>query len=187
MAMTAIGRMAFGNVVEPKVDNFGNSRWGCGLVLSDADVKPLGDCVAQAIKARKEFDPRFKPTTSPIVQSMSKNEDGTKTPVEGEWLVRFDKPLERKGKDGSLYRQDPPMLWDSLGNVVNGKVKDVPWGSMIKVKFEFYGYDRGAAGVKFEINGIQIVELAETDDAPPPIDGGWVIEEDTTTELLANA
>ena len=75
MAMTAIGRMAFGNVVEAKVDNFGNSRWGCGLVLSDADVN-LEACVEQAIKARKEFDTRFKPTTSPIVPSMSKNEDG---------------------------------------------------------------------------------------------------------------
>ena len=189
MAMTAVGRMAFGNLIEAKPDNFGNTRWGCGLILSDADVAPLQKFEQLAIERRKEFDKKFVAQSSPIVPSEKKNEDGTKEAVPGEWLVRFSRKLERKAKDGTLYRQDPPQLWDSLGRLVNGKIKEVPWGSMVAVRFEYYAYNRGSMGVNFDLVGAQISELAVTEDAPPPIEGGWVVEDDMdpSSELLAQA
>ena len=60
----------------------------------------------------------------------------------------------------------------------------VGWGSMVKVQYEYYVYDRGNAGVKFELVGAQIIDLKQEESAPPPVEGGWVVD-DGPTDLLS--
>ena len=186
--LTVPGRMCFGSLVEPRVTDYG-SEWSCAIELTNEEAQPLVEAMMAAVDDAAARDPKWKPGKEylPYGVAKDKQEDGTLVDNPDKMLFRFKRKTEKKYR-GELTKQDPPILWDSLGRVVNGQVKEVGWGSIIKVQFEFYPYNMGNCGIATELQGIQIIELKERELAPPPVEGGWVVDsEDEVVSLMTDA
>lgn len=186
-ALTATARMAFGSLTEPRTNEYGSS-WNAALVLHEDECRQEMDLIQDLCNARGEKDPKFnkKNLNFPFKPSVETNEKGEKVESTDSYLFNFTRAVEKRSRTGEIIKQQPPIIWDSLGRVINPA--DLPngvgWGSMVKVQYEYYVYDRGNAGVKFELVGAQIIDLKQEESAPPPVEGGWVVD-DGPTDLLS--
>ena len=187
--LTVPGRMAFGSLVEPRVTDYG-SEWSLGLELTNEEAQPLIEAMLAAVDDAMARDPKWKTAkdyNKPWGPARDKQPDGTLVDNPDKVLIRIKRKTEKKYR-GELTKQDPPILWDSLGRVVNGQVKEVGWGSIIKVQFEFFPYSMGSCGIATDLQGVQIIELKERELAPPPVEGGWVVDsEDEVVTLMTDA
>lgn len=186
-ALTATARMAFGSLTEPRTNEYGSS-WNAALVLHESECQQEIGIVEKLITDRAARDPKFakKEVKLPYKPSMETQEDGSKIESKDSYLINFTRAVEKRSRTGEIIKSQPPIIWDSLGRVINPA--DLPngvgWGSMVKVQYEYYVYDRGNAGVKFELVGAQIIDLKQEESAPPPVEGGWVVD-DGPTDLLS--
>ena len=182
--LSPIGTMVFGNVVEARMNDYGNAEWGCGLRLTEQESSAMLKVVEEQLAERRKTDPKFPATNEglkfPFRAAKEKNEAGEW--VQGlttDLLWTINRKTVRKDRTGQEVKNSPPTIYDSNGTIVTD-MPEVGFGSKIKVVYDAYIYNRpGNAGVKFELIGIQVVELKE---AAAPIEipaiegGGWVAE-----------
>lgn len=189
--LTPIGRHVYGALLEPRTTSFGKTEWMSALVLNDADSEPLFAVIEELLAAKRNENSKFPTDNSklklPFRPSERKNEAGEREAVEGEWLWSFVRRLERKGREGETVRNTPPTIYDSLGNVVTGKLNMIGGGTMGKVVFESFVYDSPAnKGVSFQLCGFQISELMVAPEQKlDPIEGGSFVLANEEAEIEA--
>jgi len=189
--ITPIGRYVYGALLEPRTTDFGKTEWRAALVLSEADSEPLFAAIEEVLTAKRAENPKFPTDNSkvrlPVRQSERKNEAGEKEVVEGEYLWTFSRNASRKGREGEVIRNTPPVLYDSLGNVITGKLNRISGGTMGKIVYEMYCYDQMAnKGITMQLMGFQISELnAGPEDKLDPIEGGSFVLANEEAEIEA--
>lgn len=197
-ATKAIGRIAFGSIIEPRLnESSGKTEWALGWVIEEAEAQDIFDAIEQGLTEMRQRDPRFPKDNSklymPFSQSMKKDESGEKVPVDGELLFKFKRNAHRTLRTGDQQPNTAPMLYDSTGRLVDPKtIGRVAGGSTGRPIYEVYVYSMPAAkGVQLQLVGFQVDKLQQEETiALPPIEGGWVAEQseaDEIAELLANA
>lgn len=197
-ASKAIGRIAYGNVTEARVnETSGKTEWSMGWVIPEADAQDIFDAIEKSLAEMRQRDPRFPKDNSklnmPFAQSMTKDESGEKVPVEGELIFKLKRNATRTLKTGEQQPNTPPHVYDSTGRLVDPKsIGRISWGSTGRIIYETYCYNMAAAkGVQLQLVGFQIDKLRQDETVElPPIEGGWVAEQseaDEIAELLANA
>ena len=195
-ATKAIGRIAFGSLIEPRVnETSGKTEWSLGWVIAEEDAQDIYHHIEQALEDARQRDPRFPKDNSklhiPIQPSMKKDDSGEKVPVDGELLVKFKRNAHRTLKTGEMTPNTPPHIYDATGRLVDPKtIGRVAGGSTGRVVYETYVYNMAAAkGVSLQLMGFQISTLQKEDAMDlPPIEGGWVAEQneaDSLAQLLA--
>ena len=181
--------MAFGSVTDARTTPFDTVQWDVGLVLSDEDSIPLLALVDEEIAKQRSTNRNFPKVNDklrlPYRPSMKKNDAGDKELVEGEMLWSFKRKFEIKQRNGELKRNNPPVIYDSLGRVCTEKVPMVGSNTILKVVYDVFSYGNNmGAGVSFGLVGIQIVELV----APKvmelePIEGGFIAPDSEDDEV----
>ena len=177
---TPVCPMVFGALTVPQSNDYG-SAWNAGMVLSEDDSQGLFKLIAQQLEDARSRDPKFPKSNEklkmPYQPSMEKNEDGTKTPKEGEFLWVFNRKTTRKVR-GEEVKQTPPLLWDANGSLITD-LADVPRGTEGIIHFEVRCYTMGSGGVSFFLVGFQISKFGQS-DAPDlqPIEGGEFVVDD---------
>ena len=183
---TAIGRVAFGNLIESRTSDYGKTEWILAVVLDeDATNQMLGhqDDELDAYRKKSPLNAKFPALASlknGIKPSETKDEDGNKTPDEGNFLAVFKRQTTWKSKQGDVNKQAPPRIYDSVGRILTDPI-DVPRGSKGLVVYEHGIYNNpGNQGISLRLIGFQIAELAEGNDVKmEPIDGGtFVVEQE---------
>lgn len=197
-ASKAIGRIAFGNVTEARLNELsGKTDWSIGWVIPEAEAQDIIKSIEDALADMRQRDPRFPATNEklhlPFSQSMSKDESGEKVPVDGELIFKLKRNATRTLKTGEMQPNTPPMLYDSTGRLVDPKtISRVGSGSTGRIVYDVYVYSMSAAkGVQLQLVGFQIDKLRQDDVLDlPPIEGGFVAEAseaDEIAQMLANA
>jgi len=183
---TAIGRVAFGNLIESRTSDYGKTEWTLGVVLDeDATNQMLTrmDDELETYRKRNPLNAKFPALASlknGIKPSETKDEEGNKTPDEGNFLAVFKRQTTWKSKQGDVNKQAPPRIYDSVGRILTDPI-DVPRGSKGLVVYEHGIYNNpGNKGISLRLIGFQIAELAEGNDVKmEPIDGGtFVVEQE---------
>ena len=177
---TPVCKMVFGALTVPEKNDYG-AAWKAGMVISEEKSQELFKIIAQQLEDARSRDPKFPKSNEklkmPYQPSMEKNEDGTKTPKEGEFLWVFNRKTTRKVR-GEDVKQTPPLLWDANGSLITD-LADVPRGTEGIIHFEVRCYTMGSGGVSFFLVGFQISKFGQS-DAPDlqPIEGGeFVVNE----------
>jgi hypothetical protein len=186
---TDVQEVAFAYLSEPRENLSGALEWNVGLNVPITSMQQFEDAALEEI-ADKQKAGRFpKPTPSgwntPWKDSYKKEEDGTKTKVDDHNLVVFKRKVERKMR-GEIVRNNPPVIFDSLGQKVPNPPK-LGSGSKVKVIYNAFAYDTAVKGVQFQLVGLQIVELkaAASEISVAPVEGGWQAEREGIDELQA--
>ena len=118
----------------------------------------------------KELGPKFH---WPYRPSEKKEEDGSKTVVDGEFLWTFKRKVVKKFR-GEEVRQFPAKIYDSDGCIVPNPPR-IGGGSKVKVIFTPFAYDNVQKGVQLQLEAVQIVELKEVAKFEvAPVEGGWL-------------
>jgi hypothetical protein len=189
--ITPVGRFVYGALIEPRTTDFGKTEWLAAVVLSEADSEPLFAAIEEVLAAKRADNSKFPADNSklrmPFRPSEKKNEAGEKELVEGEFLWTFTRRLERKGREGETVRNTPPVIYDSLGNVITGKLNMIGGGTMGKAVYEMYVYDAPAnKGVSLQLVGFQISELSVAPEQKlDPIEGGSFVLANEEAEIEA--
>ena len=186
---TALGRVAFGNMIEPRTSDFGKTEWTLGVVLDeDATNQMLGrmEDELDSYRSRSPLNSKFPALAAVkngIKPSEKKNEDGTKEPDEGNFLAVFKRQTTWRGKQGDVNKNAAPRLYDSVGRLIDPI--DVPRGSKGLVVYEHSIYNNpGNKGISLRLVGFQIAELAEGDELKmEAIEGGTFVAEPTEEVL----
>ena len=168
--------VAFAYLQEPRENLGGNLEWTIGVKLTEEEMTPLMDICNEEIADRqktgklgKELGPKFN---WPYRPSQKKEEDGSKTVVDGEYLWVFKRKVVRKIR-GEESRNMPTKIFDSDGSLVPNPPR-IGGGSKVKVIFTPYAYDNVAKGVQLQLEAVQIVELKEVAKLEvAPVEGGW--------------
>jgi hypothetical protein len=196
---TPIGRIAYSSLITPRLnENNGKNEYSLGFVLKEEDCEEIFAKIEKVLEETRQRDPRFPKDNSklnmPYKPSMTKDEQtGEKVPVEGELLFNFKRNATRTLRTGEVVRNDPPMIYDSTGRLVDpNSIGRIGSGTTGKAVYEFYVYNMAAAkGVQMQLVGFQISELKRPEEIQlAPIEGGWVAEESEADEiagLLADA
>ena len=187
---TAIGKVAFGNLIESRTSDYGKTEWTLGLVIDEPATNQMlerMDAELETYRSRSPLNSKFPPLTAVkngIKPSEIKNEDGTKEPDEGNFLAVFKRQTTWKSKQGDTNKNTPPRIYDSLGRILTDPI-DVPRGSKGLAVYEHSIYNNpGNRGVSLRLVGFQIAELAEGNDVKlEPIDGGTFVVESQESAL----
>ena len=182
---TPVGTMVFGALTVPKQNDYG-SQWNAGMVMSEEASQPLFKLIEQQLEDARSRDPKFPKSDQglkmPWQPSMDKNEDGTKTPREGEFLWVFNRNTTRKVR-GETVKQTPPKLWDANGSLITD-LAEVPRGSEGVIHYEVRCYTMGKGGVSFFLHGFQISKLGDSGQPDlTPIEGGEFVVNEGGTPL----
>ena len=185
---TDVQEVAFAYISEPRENLSGNSN---GTLLSTF-LLPRCSSLKTLLSLRSKTSRRLDASQAhpfrlehPWKDSYKKEEDGTKTKVDDHNLVVFKRKVERKMR-GEIVRNNPPVIFDSLGQKVPNPPK-LGSGSKVKVIYQPYAYDTAVKGVQFQLMGLQIVELkaAASEISVAPVEGGWQAEREGIDELQA--
>ena len=168
--------VAFAYLSEPRENLGGNLEWTIGVKLKEDEMIPLMDICNEEIKEKqkagklgKELGAKFN---WPYRTSQKKEEDGSKTVVDGEFLWVFKRKVVRKIR-GEESRNMPPSIFDGMGHKV-ANPPQIGGGSKVKIIFTPYAYDNVQKGVQFQLQAVQIVELKEVATLEiAPVEGGW--------------
>ena len=183
---TSVGRVAWSNLIEARTSDYGKTEWTLGLVIDEDATNEMLTRMDDELETYRKKNPlhaKFPPLTelkNGIKPSETKNEDGTKTPDEGNFLAVFKRQTTWKSKQGDVNKQAPPRIYDSVGRILTDPI-DVPRGSKGLVVYEHGIYNNpGNKGISLRLIGFQIAELAEGNDVKmEPIDGGtFVVEQE---------
>ena len=186
---TVIGRVAFGNMIEPQTSDYGNVEWVLGFVVDEPGANQIlghQEDELESYRSRSPLNAKFPALSAlknGIKPSEKKNEDGTKEPDEGFFLAVFKRKTTWKSKQGDVNKNVPPKMYDSVGRLIDPI--DVPRGSKGLVVYEHSIYNNpGNQGVSLRLVGFQIAELAEGNDLKmDAIEGGTFVAE-PTEEML---
>ncbi len=187
---TALGRVAFGNMIEAKTSDYGKTEWVLGFVVDESGANTMLGRMEDELdsyRSRSPLNSKFPPLSAVkngIKPSEIKKEDGTKEPDEGNFLCVFKRQTTWKSKQNDVHKNNPPKMYDSVGRLIDPI--DVPRGSKGLVVYEHSIYNNpGNKGVSLRLVGFQIAELAEGDDLKmDAIEGGTFVVE-PTEEVLA--
>lgn len=179
---TALGRVVFGNMIEPRTSDYGKSEWTLGVVFDEVATNQMlvhMEDELESYRSRSPLNSKFPALVAVkngIKPSEKKNEDGTKEPDEGNFLAVFKRQTTWKSKQGDVGKNAAPRLYDSVGRLIDPI--DVPRGSIGLVVYEHSIYNNpGNQGVSLRLVGFQIAELAEGDEVKmDAIDGSFVVE-----------
>ena len=168
--------VAFAYLSEPRENLGGNLEWNIGVKFTEAEMIPLMDICNEEIadrqksgKLAKELSPKFN---WPYRPSQKKEEDGSKTVVDGEYLWVFKRKVVRKIR-GEESRNMPPSIFDGMGHKV-ANPPQIGGGSKVKIIFTPYAYDNVQQGIQLQLQAVQIVELKEVATLEvAPVEGGW--------------
>lgn len=186
---TDVQEVAFAFVTEPRENLSGALEWNVGLNVPNESLQQFMDAFDAEIADKQKAGKFPKPTpgnlNTPWKDSYKKDEDGTKILVDTHKLVIFKRKVERKVR-GELTRNNPPTIFDSLGQRVPNPPR-VGSGSKVKVIYQPYAYDTAVKGVQFQLMGLQIVELkaVASEIVMAPVEGGWQAEREGLDELQA--
>lgn len=195
-ATKAIGRIAFGSVVEPRVnDTSGKTEYSIGWVASEDETQDILSIIELSLEEERKRNSYFPKSNEKLhfgfTQSMKKDESGEKVPDEGMLLFKFKRNAHRTLKTGEQTLNTPPHIYDATGRLVDSKtIGQIGAGSTGRVIFETYVYDMKAAkGVQLQLVGFQIEKIRQEEAIElPPIEGGWVAEQseaDALAQMLA--
>ena len=168
--------VAFAYLSEPRENLGGNLEWNIGVKFTEEEMVPLMDICNEEIADRqksgkfaKELSPKFH---WPYRPSQKKEEDGSKTVVDGEFLWVFKRKVVRKIR-GEESRNMPPSIFDGMGHKV-ANPPQIGGGSKVKIIFTPYAYDNVQQGIQLQLQAVQIVELKEVSTLEvAPVEGGW--------------
>ena len=181
---TSVGRVAWSNLIEARTSDYGKTEWTLGLVLDEPGANEMLVRMDDELVAYRKKDPRnaeFPPLNelkNGIKPSETKDEDGNKTPDEGNFLAVFKRQTTWMSRQGDKNTQTPPRIYDSVGRILTDPI-DVPRGSKGLVVYEHGIYNNpGNKGITLRLVGFQIAELAEGNDVKlEAIDGGTFVVE----------
>ena len=184
------GVFIFGALIDPRSNEYG-TEWCCGLQLTVEAGEAIAKSVEDALANKRNRDPAFpksnKQIKLPFSQARKRNEAGEWEPDPEHIIWNFKRKWEVK-VNGELTRNTPPLTYDSTGRLC--EVKDIGYGSRVKVIYDCYCYTMNGGGVKLELIGVQIAELKQRSLELAPIEGGWVAEtteEEDISRILASA
>lgn len=184
--------MVWGNLVEPGENRVsGEMQWDLGLVCNEEECQSFFAAIEDVLAEQRNRDLKFprdnKGLLLPFQPAMKKNEAGELEPHEGMVTLKLKrKRMVRRRGQGERVQNTPPRIYDSEGKLV--QISDVPRGSKGKAVYDLYAYNTaGAKGVAMGLQGFQIVELAETNNTLPPVEGGWRAETELDQLLQADA
>ena len=169
--------VAFAYLSEPRENLGGNLEWTIGVKLKEDEMVPLMDICNDEIKEKQKAGKFAKELKGlklnwPYRPSQKKEEDGSKTVVDGEFLWVFKRKVVRKIR-GEESRNMPPSIFDGMGHKVPNPPQ-IGGGSKVKIIFTPYAYDNVQKGVQFQLQAVQIVELKEVATLEiAPVEGGW--------------
>ena len=181
---TAIGRIAFSNLVQAKTSDYGNTEWTAGFVIDQAGCDQI---IADQMIEHANFlqrvpnFPSYADLTAKgkvgIKPSVSKDEAGNKVLDEGFYLCVFKRQTTYKTKQGDTMKNNSPRMYDSVGRLIDPI--EVPRGSKGLVVYENSIYNRPAnKGMNLRLVGFQIAELADDGNVEiEAIDGGSFVVE----------
>lgn len=181
--VTELCRFAFGSLLTPKANPYGKVQYDAGVVLTEKDSQSIFEAIEEALEnyrggpRGKDLPPNDK-LNMPWRQSTKKNDAGEKEEVPGEFLWVFKRPHTWKTKSGEEQRNTPPLIYDSMGRIVQD-ITEIPGGSTGKVIYEVGIYNNmGNSGVTLRLIGFQVAELAEMGGLElQPIEGGTFVAE----------
>lgn len=187
---TAVGRVAWSNLVEARTSDYGKTEWTLGLVIDEDGTNEMLARMDEELENYRKKSPlnaNFPPIhrlKNGIKPSETKDEEGNKTPDEGNFLAVFKRQTTWKSKQGDTNKQAPPRLYDSIGRLI--EPIDVPRGSKGLVVYEHSIYNNpGNQGISLRLVGFQIAELAEGNDVKlEAIDGGTFVVEPQEEALI---
>ena len=186
---TDVQEVAFAYLSEPRENLSGALEWNVALNVPVTAMQQFEDAALEEIADKQKAGRSPKPTpkgwNTPWKDSYKKEEDGTKITVDDHNLVIFKRKVERKRR-GEIVRNNPPVIFDSLGQKVPNPPK-LGSGSKVKVIYNAFAYDTAVKGVQFQLVGLQIVELkaAASEISVAPVEGGWQAEREGIDELQA--
>jgi len=176
--LSPIGTFIYGALVNPRTNKFNATAWECGLRLTLEEAEPvlakINDCLANKRKQDPRFPAKDTDLNLPIKPGKTKDESGEYVPDPSSVVVQFKRNFMVRRKDGTQQQGQRPQIYDSTGANVTDQIQDVGFGTKLRVVYEPYAYSGGNFGVQLQIKGVQIVEMAERNEALPPIEGGWV-------------
>jgi hypothetical protein len=181
---TSVGRVAWSNLIEARTSDYGKTEWTLGLVLDENATNEMLTRMDDELESYRKKNPlhaKFPPLASlknGIKPSEIKDEEGNKTPDEGNFLAVFKRQTTWKSKQGDTNKQNPPRIYDSVGRILTEPL-DVPRGSRGLAVYEHGIYNNpGNKGISLRLVGFQIAELAEGNDVKlEAIDGGTFVVE----------
>lgn len=178
-----LGRLAWTDLIEPRYnEEYRTLKYQCGLVVPAEECEPIFAEIERVIAEKQRAKPSFNANRLPIDQSMVKVEGSDeKVPEEGMLILSFSTNAERESRGGGRQQVPPPVLYDINGLVIPpGTLTDVPSGSICRVIFDIFAYDKGGQnmGIAAGLRAVQIAKL-EAGMAPPDaiegIEGGFSI------------
>lgn len=181
---TAIGRVAFGNLVQSKTSDYGKTQWEVGFVIDQAGCDQIiaDQMIEHANYSKRNHDfPSYADLTIAgkigIKPSASKDENGNKVLDEGFYLCVFKRQTTYETKQGDTVKNNAPRMYDSIGRLIDPI--EVPRGSKGLVVYENAIYNRpGNKGMNLRLVGFQIAELADDGTIEiGAIDGGSFVVE----------
>jgi hypothetical protein len=188
---TSVGRVAWSNLIEARTSDYGKTEWTLGLVLDEPATNEMLTRMDDELETYRKKNPlhaKFPPLASlknGIKPSEIKDEEGNKTPDEGNFLAVFKRQTTWKSKQGDTNKQTPPRIYDSVGRILTDPI-DVPRGSRGLAVYEHGIYNNpGNKGISLRLVGFQIAELAEGNDVKlEAIDGGTFVVEPEEEALI---
>ena len=188
---TSVGRVAWSNLIEARTSDYGKHEWTLGLVLDEDATNEMLTRMDDELEGYRKKNPlhaKFPPLAqlkNGIKPSETKDEEGNKTPDEGNFLAVFKRQTTWKSKQGDTNKQTPPRIYDSVGRILTDPV-DVPRGSRGLAVYEHGIYNNpGNKGISLRLVGFQIAELAEGNDVKlEAIDGGTFVVEPQEEALI---
>ena len=186
---TAIGRIAFSNLVQAKTSDYGKTEWTAGFVIDQAGCDQIiaDQMIEHASFIKGHQFPSYADLTAQgkvgIKPSVSKDEDGNKVLDEGFFLCVFKRQTTYITKQGDTVKNNAPRMYDSVGRLIDPI--EVPRGSKGLVVYENSIYNRPAnKGMNLRLVGFQIAELADDGNVlMEAIEGGTFVS-DPNEEML---
>lgn len=186
--VTPVGSFAFPSLNEPRENLNKKLEWSVGIVLTEESATDVLKVIEAVIAEERARNPRFPKDDSvlniPVGANYKKNEAGEKEIIPGQFLIRFKRPYELKGKrTGDIRINSAPVIYDGSGQLVS-EPPNIGNGTEGKIIYRAFAYDNVQKGVGLYLMGAQIYKLNTGEEAIKlaPIEGGWVAEESQQTE-----
>jgi hypothetical protein len=194
--LTPISTAAWCHLIEAREQlTPGKFAWELALELTDKELGIFTDMVEIGLAQHRMDNPLF-PKSDERLQlpwdhsRASKNPDGSKGEIiQGKWILKMKKMRDGVRK-GAPFKNKPPFIQDSQGFVLRPgqDIDEIPYGSKMRACFDFFFYNKaGNYGAGAALNGVQLIELAQSEYRFDASEGGGytcAAAQDETTEEL---
>ena len=159
--VTPAGTLVFGFIAEPNYEYKDDGEYLASIVLPAKEAKPIieqiDNWIEESVKEAKKKNPKKKVVKADPPYADSVDEEGEPT---GDYIIKFKSPASGTSRrTGKRWERTVPVF-DAKRHPVNLDEVNLAPGSKIKIAYsEYFWFATGKAGVKLNLNGVQIIEL----------------------------